>query len=52
MGDGPIDAASRDFSSPSVETPFSGEDKGKTEGKTRGRRRRGDRESTELTGLG
>ena len=31
MGDGPIDAASRDFSSPSVETPFSGEDKGKTE---------------------
>ena len=39
MGDGPIDAASRDFSSPSVETPFSGEDEGKTEGKTRGRRR-------------
>ena len=45
IGDGPIDAASRDFSSPSVETPFSGEDRGETRGedggKTVERRKRG-----------
>ena len=60
IGDGPIDAASRDFSSPSVETPFSGEDSGEDRGedrgetrgedggKTVGRRKRGDRGTTGL----